>query len=133
MADRFPSLDEIDAGMYRPCFIQTAATNAIDVGQTETRGEPTIESVNTNDSTSDFLARERAVLGDDANLFENTEGGNDASAVGADVDLLEGSGHEQHIQDTSAITPGSGDMGAFESSFPAIDSQNEVLPMRWAY
>ncbi|TKA72168.1 hypothetical protein B0A55_07879 [Friedmanniomyces simplex] len=45
MADRFPSLDDFDAG------------------QTEPSASP---------AQSDFLARERAALGDDANLFASS-------------------------------------------------------------
>ncbi|KAI7058817.1 hypothetical protein KC317_g21114, partial [Hortaea werneckii] len=49
MADRFPSLDEFDAG------------------QTEPQGQPNVDTP--TDEPSDFLARERAALGDDAQQF----------------------------------------------------------------
>lgn len=69
---------------------------------------------------SDFLARERAALGDDANLF-STPGDNTATVEDGDDDLLGGGGG-----DYQAAAPSGGEMGEFESSFPAIDTQNEV-------
>jgi hypothetical protein len=60
-------------------------------------------------SADDFLAREKAILGDDADLFATSQ---DASAfIDADDDLLGGSGGNA--------------TAAFESQFPDI-SKNQV-------
>lgn len=61
----------------------------------------------------DFLAREKALLGDDADQFAT---GNDNAAFveDGDDDLLGGGGN-----DNEEVTE-------FESSFPAIDIRNEV-------
>ncbi|CAL3970760.1 hypothetical protein PZA11_007194 [Diplocarpon coronariae] len=92
MADRFPSLEEFDSG-----------------AQTEAPASSGFEGGN------DFLSREKALLGDDANQFAT---GNDNSAFVEDGedDLLGGgggySGGNEHVTE-------------FESSFPAIDTSNE--------
>ena len=72
--------------------------------QTEAHGDSGI-------SGDDFLTREKALLGDDANQFAS---GNDGSAFvqDGDDDLLGGGGGEEVTE--------------FESSFPAIDTRNEV-------
>jgi hypothetical protein len=67
----------------------------------------------------DFLSRERALLGDDANQFASP---NDklATVEDGDDDLLGGgSGSFQ-------ATVGGEEMQGFEDSFPAIDTTNEV-------
>lgn len=63
----------------------------------------------------DFLARERAALGDDATQFA---GSNDKAAFMEedDDDLLGGGGGAQ----------GGEEMDDFQSSFPALDTTNEV-------
>jgi hypothetical protein len=60
----------------------------------------------------DFLSREKAILGDDANQFST---GNDHTAFVEDDggDLLGGGGDNEEVTE-------------FESSFPAIDSRNKV-------
>jgi len=85
MADRFPSLEEFDSG-----------------AQTEAQGDILGD---------DFLSREKALLGDDANQFST---GNDHAAFVEDGgdDLLGGGGDNEEVTE-------------FESSFPAIESQNE--------
>lgn len=83
---------------------------------------------NKGDSQDDFLARERAVLGEDANQFATPQD-NVAEGVGANDDLLGG-----------GDVP-SEEIGQFESSFPSMDTQtqNEVWsPLRngfcvWAF
>ncbi|TPX15113.1 uncharacterized protein E0L32_004671 [Thyridium curvatum] len=85
MADRFPSLEEFDSG-----------------AQTDIK-DPSAEP-----SADDFLAREKALLGDDANQFATVE---DAGLDGDD-DLLGGGG-------------ASGEAAQFESQFPDITSPNE--------
>jgi len=88
MADRFPSLEEFDSG-----------------AQTETHGDADFDGP----AGDDFLTREKALLGDDADFFAS---GNDSAAfVDDDNDLLGGEGGEEVTE--------------FESSFPAIDTQNE--------
>lgn len=102
MADRFPSIEDIDAG------------------ETEVRsGEPSA-------TEGDFLARERAALGEDADLFatSNDQQQTTAASVEDDDDDLLGGGpddaipHHQH--------QASGDLDGFESSFPEISTQNDV-------
>ncbi|MCJ1440091.1 MAG: hypothetical protein MMC23_000573 [Stictis urceolatum] len=97
MADRFPSIEDFDEG------------------DTEVKGGASGSGVaNAND---DFLTRERAALGDDADFF---------AATGDDAVMNE---------DASNDLLGGGDMiggeevTEFESSFPAIDnSNNQVGP-----
>ncbi|KAK4561446.1 Clathrin light chain [Recurvomyces mirabilis] len=106
MADRFPSLDDFDAG------------------QTEPQTHPTTS----HDDPSDFLARERAALGEDAHQF-STSSDNTATVADPDDDddndLLGGG------IDSAPSAPNGGSatendmMGDFESSFPAVDTQNE--------
>ncbi|KAI1205968.1 clathrin light chain [Annulohypoxylon truncatum] len=86
MADRFPSLDDFDSG---------AQTEIQDVG------EP---------SADDFLARERALLGDDATQF--TTGNESAALADPSSDDLLGGG---------------GETAQFESAFPDINTSNEQV------
>ncbi|KAH7309444.1 clathrin light chain [Stachybotrys elegans] len=80
MADRFPSLEEFDSG-----------------AQTE------IKDASLDPSTDDFLAREKAILGDDADQFATSA---DADAFGdASGDLLGGGDNAQ---------------STFESQFPDL-------------
>ena len=67
----------------------------------------------------DFLARERAVLGEDADEFATPQD-NVATAEGADNDDLLGGG------DLPTPQAAPEEISGFESSFPAIDTQNEV-------
>jgi hypothetical protein len=76
----------------------------------------------------DFLARERALLGEDADLFTaNDAKSNVATVQDGDDDLLGGDDDF-----TSAPAQPSGgaaannDLDDFESSFPAIDTRNDV-------
>ncbi|KAI0396182.1 clathrin light chain [Xylariaceae sp. FL0594] len=87
MADRFPSLDDFDSG---------AQTEIKDIG---------------SPSADDFLARERALLGDDATQFTT---GNESAALGDHSDDLLGEGSP------------SGDQ--FESQFPEITSDEQAGP-----
>ncbi|GKU06880.1 clathrin light chain [Fusarium langsethiae] len=81
MADRFPSLEDFDSG-----------------AQTDIK-DPTADP-----STDDFLAREKALLGDDAEQFTTN---NDAAAFAdADDDLLGGAGGNEQ--------------STFESQFPDL-------------
>lgn len=65
-----------------------------------------IKNASAEPSADDFLAREKAILGDDANQFATVED------AGLDDDLLSG-GDSGNVQ--------------FESQFPDI-TQNEVRP-----
>jgi len=89
----------------------------VDAGQTEVRGADA-------SGGSDFLARERALLGEDADLFSS---GNDTRQTtvedgDGDDDLLGGdfSSGPQHAPVAHD------DFDTFESSFPAVDSTNDV-------
>jgi len=88
MADRFPSLEEFDSG-----------------AQTEPSGDSGFETA----GADDFLSREKALLGDDANQFTNA-----AFVEDGDDDLLGGGGGGEEVTE-------------FESSFPAIDTRNESV------
>ncbi|KAK0739670.1 clathrin light chain [Apiosordaria backusii] len=90
MADRFPSLEDFDSG---------AQTGVQDVSEVP--------------ATSNFLEREKAILGDDANQFATVE---DAGFDDDDDDLLGG----------GISAPGNNN-AAFDSQFPDITSPNEGL------
>ncbi|KAL4970746.1 clathrin light chain CLC1 [Aspergillus stella-maris] len=92
MADRFPSLEDFSAGQ----------TEAI-----ETNGA----------DESDFLARERAALGDDAEQFATAQ---DATATDVNNDDLLGGADETQANAGPEIS-------GFESSFPAIETDNEQV------
>lgn len=87
MADRFPSLEDFDSGAQTDVLATTEAP-----------------------STSNFLEREKAILGDDANQFATVE---DAGFDDDDDDLLGGGG--------------GGNNAAFNSQFPDISTPNEGL------
>ncbi|KAE8362330.1 clathrin light chain [Aspergillus caelatus] len=96
MADRFPSLEDFSAGQTE--IVETNGTDA-----------------------DDFLARERAVLGDDAEQFATPQ---DHVATTEDVnagddDLLGGA--------EDAPAGAAPEISGFESSFPAIETQNEQV------
>jgi hypothetical protein len=63
-------------------------------------------------SADDFLAREKALLGDDAQQFASVEGGDD--------DLLGGGSTDNALGDST-----------FESQFPDITSPTEVCASPW--
>lgn len=73
-----------------------------------------------NDSgadTSSFLDRERAALGDDADLFTSAQDNVPSVSIqDGDDDLMGGGQHDGGNQDISD----------FQTSFPAIDTRNEV-------
>ncbi|KIW73460.1 hypothetical protein PV04_01576 [Phialophora macrospora] len=100
MADRFPSIEDIDAG------------------ETDIRPDAS--------GQGDFLERERALLGEDADLFNAGDNRPSAATVeDGDDDLLGG-----NDDFTSAPAQPSGgaaidDLDDFESSFPAIDTRND--------
>ncbi|KAI4747467.1 clathrin light chain [Aureobasidium sp. EXF-12298] len=98
MADKFPSVEDLDSGLIG----DSTADNNMDTTQMA-------------DDPSDFLARERALLGDDADQFATPA--DNAATVDDDDDLLGGGQSYQASADH--------EMGGFESSFPAIDTSNE--------
>ncbi|KAI9037902.1 clathrin light chain CLC1 [Aspergillus affinis] len=94
MADRFPSLEDFSAG------------------QTE------VVDTNGGADENDFLARERAMLGDDAEQFATSQ---DHVAENDDDDLLGGA------EAAPTGSPSHEEMSGFESSFPALETQNEQV------
>ncbi|PGH17685.1 hypothetical protein AJ79_01047 [Helicocarpus griseus UAMH5409] len=102
MADRFPSLDEFSAGQTEPTG----------------NGSPGADG-------DDFLARERAALGEDADQFATPNDQNLQTATtvedAGDDDLLGGGG------DFQSANVGGADTSGFESSFPALETQNEQV------
>ena len=82
-------------------------------GQTEARDTAGLDGAS-------FLDRERAVLGEDASQFatKNTI----TTLENHDRDLLGGDDSEE---DGHAVATG-GDLDGFESSFPKVNTQNEV-------
>ena len=125
MADKFPSLEDFSEGepiaahFHKPLLI-------IDIpplGQIGIKGNST--SGHDDVGGEDFLSRERALLGDDADQFASS---NDhavtATAEDAEDDLL-----GESYDGTQA---GGDDIGQFESSFPAVDNtRNEVWIPVW--
>ncbi|EGS17454.1 putative clathrin light chain protein [Thermochaetoides thermophila DSM 1495] len=95
MADRFPSLEEFDSG------VQTEIKD-VDIGDIP--------------SASNFLEREKAILGEEANRFATVE---DAAAIDAGDDLLGGG-------DVSMASPGA--TAQFESQFPDISAAEAAAP-----
>ncbi|KAK6062358.1 clathrin light chain [Seiridium cupressi] len=90
MADRFPSLDDFDSG---------AQTDVKDVGSS---------------SADDFLAREQALLGDDAAQFATS---NDSAAFVDTSDDLLGGGGDASIEQSQ-----------FQNQFPDINAGSELGP-----
>ncbi|KAL2059223.1 hypothetical protein ABVK25_000515 [Lepraria finkii] len=82
-------------------------------GQTEPTG------TQVDGGGDDFLTRERAVLGDDAAQFAST-GDNAATLEDGDDDLLGGGSY-------GGGQAGGEDVTEFESSFPAVDTQNQQV------
>lgn len=122
MAERFPSLDDFDAGTslaILPSSLHLCNANA-GLGQTEAQGQPSLDAMDSTEPSS-FLERERAALGQDADQFASSA---DNTATAAHVeddddDLLGGSSAPAHTNGN--------DMGDFESSFPAVDTSNEAV------
>lgn len=101
MADRFPSLEDFDTGGKLQIASRTIGSSLILLeAQTE------INEASGSPTADDFLAREKAILGDDAAQF----------ADDGDDDLLGGS---------SDPAPVGGD-STFESQFPDIQNATEV-------
>ena len=69
---------------------------------------------------SDFLSRERALLGDDANQFSTPQ---DSSVPS--VNIQDGADDDDDLLGGGGQTNGN-DLNQFQNSFPAIDTRNEV-------
>ncbi|EAA32035.1 hypothetical protein GE21DRAFT_8106 [Neurospora crassa] len=95
MADRFPSLEEFDSG-----------------AQTE------IKEGSGSPSASNFLEREKALLGDDANQFATVED----AGFDDDNDLLGGG-----LDSSAGAGAGLETSAAFESQFPDLSAGNESV------
>lgn len=94
-------------------------TSLTSTGQTETKGgDGALDLIDDHD---DFLSRERAALGEDANQFSTPQNNipsvsvqnGHADLLGDDDDSPQRNGHNE-------------DMNQFHSSFPSIDPRNEV-------
>jgi hypothetical protein len=111
----FPSLEEFDAGVS---YIPRSSLSSFSTDPSTTGATDAIPGDGAGGESS-FLDRERAALGDDADLFA-TPTDNIASVedAGDDSDDLLGGGGGNHYQAEGA-NDGFDD---FESSFPAIDT-----------
>lgn len=118
MADRFPSIEDLDAGKSEAFGVRRGASEPwfnIPAGETEVRPDSTAQG--------SFLERERAVLGEDADLFATNDKPGATTVEDGDDDLLGGDDGDF----TSAAQPAAeNDLDTFESSFPVIDSRNDV-------
>lgn len=83
-----------------------------------------------NDPTADFLARERAVLGEDADLFASGDASNTTPGLEADLmtsptvgDALPATspGVSSAISPQGVTSPSGGEYSAFESEFPKAE------------
>jgi len=99
MADRFPSLEELDSGT-----------------QAQPKGDSSFDLDFNSSAGDDFLSREKAMLGDEADLFAT---GNDSTAFDAGAEDLLGGSSGGHA--------GGEEITEFESSFPAISTQNDKV------
>lgn len=94
-------------------------------GQTEVQGQPSAIDA---DEPSDFLARERAALGEDAQQFASAADNNLATVADADDDdddLLGGGAPQSSGAGANGMSMDM--MGDFESSFPAVDTSNDAV------
>lgn len=111
MADRFPSLEDFDSGGKLLQRIRPIRSFIANLKVAETKGDNIEVGSPAGD---DFLSRERAALGDDAGQFASS---NDKAAfVDDDEDLLGG-----------GVNNDGEEVEEFESSYPAIDTRNEVI------
>jgi len=87
-------------------------------GQTESKsGDDAHDLI---DDRDDFLSRERALLGEDANQFSTPQ--NSVPSVSVQ------NGHDDLLGDDNSLQANghNEDMNQFQSSFPSIDTRNEV-------
>lgn len=113
MADRFPSLEDIDGGKLSFSLLGRLTCTDFRTGATEVR------DVGADDG--DFLARERAALGEDAEMFgAGTQ--RQTTVEDGDDDLLGGDFAPSSKPNDTQYD----DFDTFESSFPAVDNTNDV-------
>lgn len=98
----------------------SANTFVSSLGQTKPKGNGSLD-IDGSGADDDFLTRERALLGDDAAQFTSGHD-NTAKVEDGDDDLLGGSYDEAY----SSGQHGGEGVTEFESSFPAIDTSNNV-------
>ncbi|CEP13199.1 hypothetical protein [Parasitella parasitica] len=91
-------------------------------------------SSTTNDPSADFLARERAVLGGDADIFTTLDDNPPSTTFTATPDLLDRSSAQSQYGIMSPSTPAN-DYSAFESNYPKTENletskafHNAMLP-----
>ncbi|CAG8578605.1 11983_t:CDS:2 [Racocetra fulgida] len=84
-----------------------------------------------SDPTADFLAREQAVLGDDAAIFNATNSVSTSNELDAFPDLSSSSTNSNVFSQTISTVPGAGsassalpDYSAFHSEFPQVEVNN---------
>ena len=135
MADRYPALQDFSAGKLAPIqchktlpsrlsFRRRYLMHQLKEPATLDSGIATDHSINKEAANGgDFLSREKALLGEDAEQFVTADDPSKASAAlgGGDDDLL--SGGEDAFPASASHQQG---LSNFESSFPAIDTANEV-------
>ena len=112
--------------------LEKVGSSAFDKGRrtfSDQRPDQTAPSVGNgipgaDDASDDFLTRERAALGPDADLFASS---NDHAATvqDGDNDLLGDGGNYEEVKH------GGEEITEFESSFPAVDSSNNVRLSLW--
>ena len=130
MADRFPSIEDLSEGnCYMlscpyPSILSSKKTTQLTLLPYPTENATIPDGAPENEQN--FLDRERAALGDDADQFA-TPGDNLATSgtvADGEDDLLGG-------DFSGPPTAGSGvqdqEISGFESSFPAIDNRNEQI------
>jgi hypothetical protein len=86
-------------------------------GHTEARGEANFDLVGDAGDGDDFLSRERAALGEDADQFAGSSV-NMATVEDVDDDLLGGGSFQAADANAPELS--------FDNSFPAIDTTNDV-------
>lgn len=90
------------------------------LGETDVRPDSTAQG--------SFLERERALLGEDADLFAANDKPGAATVEDGDDDDLLGGGDDFVSAPQGSGGAAQNDLDSFESSFPAIDTRNDV---RW--
>lgn len=89
-----------------PGTLPSLTSSHLNPANTPTAAQTDIKDPSAEPSADDFLAREKAILGDDADQFATNQ---DTAALSGGDDLL-----------------GGGDDAQFQSQFPDITSPNEV-------
>lgn len=121
MADRFPKIEDIDG--KHPHIAHPIPDSP---SPSKPDSSPDDGLAGTSGDGSSFLDRERALLGDDANQFTTA---NDTTSANADHnagggDLL--GGDDNDTSATQQANASENDTRAFESAFPAVDTDNQV-------